>query len=51
MESKSWRHPTVHQCIQERNTLGSQRNNHRNVSELLDNLLRGYDNSVRPGLG
>ncbi|XP_054267920.1 gamma-aminobutyric acid receptor alpha-like [Macrosteles quadrilineatus] len=34
-----------------RNTLGSQRNNHRNVSELLDNLLRGYDNSVRPGLG
>ncbi|ODM96201.1 Gamma-aminobutyric acid receptor subunit alpha-6, partial [Orchesella cincta] len=24
---------------------------HRNVSELLDNLLRGYDNSVRPDFG
>ncbi|XP_058788997.1 gamma-aminobutyric acid receptor alpha-like isoform X7 [Phymastichus coffea] len=28
-----------------------QSNNHGNVSELLDNLLRGYDNSVRPDLG
>ncbi|CAB3370465.1 gamma-aminobutyric acid receptor alpha-like isoform X2 [Cloeon dipterum] len=26
-------------------------NPHRNVSELLDNLLRGYDNSVRPDFG
>ncbi|ODM96202.1 Gamma-aminobutyric acid receptor alpha-like, partial [Orchesella cincta] len=24
---------------------------HRNVSELLDNLLRGYDNSIRPDFG
>ncbi|KAH8259186.1 hypothetical protein KR026_000494 [Drosophila bipectinata] len=29
----------------------SQNNNHANISELLDNLLRGYDNSVRPGFG
>ncbi|XP_068084324.1 gamma-aminobutyric acid receptor alpha-like isoform X2 [Anabrus simplex] len=29
----------------------SQHNNHRNISELLDNLLRGYDNSVRPDFG
>ncbi|XP_046394287.1 gamma-aminobutyric acid receptor alpha-like [Ischnura elegans] len=28
-----------------------QRNNHRNISDLLDNLLRGYDNSVRPNFG
>ncbi|XP_069677742.1 gamma-aminobutyric acid receptor alpha-like [Periplaneta americana] len=28
-----------------------QFNNHRNISELLDNLLRGYDNSVRPDFG
>ncbi|KAF6199381.1 hypothetical protein GE061_007407 [Apolygus lucorum] len=34
-----------------RGTLGFERNHHRNVSELLDNLLRGYDNSVRPGFG
>ncbi|XP_075213762.1 gamma-aminobutyric acid receptor alpha-like [Lycorma delicatula] len=31
--------------------LGSDRNHHKNVSELLDNLLRGYDNSIRPGFG
>ncbi|PSN49056.1 hypothetical protein C0J52_10598 [Blattella germanica] len=29
----------------------AQSNNHRNVSELLDNLLRGYDNSIRPDFG
>ena len=29
----------------------TQSNNHRNISELLDNLLRGYDNSVRPNFG
>lgn len=29
--------------------LGFERNHHRNVSLLLDNLLKGYDNSVRPG--
>ncbi|XP_059487386.1 gamma-aminobutyric acid receptor alpha-like isoform X2 [Neocloeon triangulifer] len=29
----------------------SKSNPHRNVSELLDNLLRGYDNSVRPDFG
>ena len=29
----------------------TQSNNHSNISELLDNLLRGYDNSVRPGFG
>ncbi|KAJ9596975.1 hypothetical protein L9F63_012005, partial [Diploptera punctata] len=29
----------------------TQSNNHRNVSELLDNLLRGYDNSIRPDFG
>lgn len=28
-----------------------QRNIHANISELLDNLLRGYDNSVRPDFG
>ncbi|XP_018331768.1 gamma-aminobutyric acid receptor alpha-like [Agrilus planipennis] len=28
-----------------------QRNNHQNISTLLDNLLRGYDNSIRPGFG
>lgn len=28
-----------------------QRNNHQNISTLLDNLLRGYDNSVRPDFG
>lgn len=28
-----------------------QSNNHANISELLDNLLRGYDNSIRPGFG
>ncbi|GLV35752.1 Glycine receptor [Carabus blaptoides fortunei] len=28
-----------------------QRNNHQNISMLLDNLLRGYDNSVRPDFG
>lgn len=28
-----------------------QQNNHRNISTLLDNLLRGYDNSIRPGFG
>ncbi|XP_050094954.1 gamma-aminobutyric acid receptor alpha-like [Anopheles aquasalis] len=29
----------------------TQRNNHANISELLDNLLRGYDNSIRPDFG
>ncbi|XP_058055080.1 gamma-aminobutyric acid receptor alpha-like [Anopheles bellator] len=29
----------------------TQRNNHGNISELLDNLLRGYDNSIRPDFG
>ncbi|CAG9854553.1 unnamed protein product [Phyllotreta striolata] len=28
-----------------------QKNNHQNISTLLDNLLRGYDNSVRPDFG
>ncbi|XP_037080556.1 gamma-aminobutyric acid receptor alpha-like [Pollicipes pollicipes] len=28
-----------------------QQNNHRNVSLLLDNLLSGYDNSLRPNFG
>lgn len=28
-----------------------QRNNHQNISSLLDNLLRGYDNSIRPDFG
>uniref|UniRef100_A0A6P7FJ33 Gamma-aminobutyric acid receptor subunit alpha-5-like n=1 Tax=Diabrotica virgifera virgifera TaxID=50390 RepID=A0A6P7FJ33_DIAVI len=29
----------------------SQQNNHKNISLLLDNLLRGYDNSIRPDFG
>lgn len=29
----------------------TQKNNHQNISTLLDNLLRGYDNSVRPDFG
>ncbi|XP_034483167.1 gamma-aminobutyric acid receptor alpha-like [Drosophila innubila] len=29
----------------------TQSNNHANISELLDNLLRGYDNSIRPDFG
>lgn len=29
----------------------TQHNNHANISQLLDNLLRGYDNSVRPDFG
>jgi len=28
-----------------------QINNHSNISDLLDNLLRGYDNSIRPDFG
>lgn len=28
-----------------------QSNNHQNISNLLDNLLSGYDNSVRPDFG
>ncbi|XP_044729763.1 gamma-aminobutyric acid receptor alpha-like [Chrysoperla carnea] len=28
-----------------------QANNHKNISTLLNNLLRGYDNSVRPDFG
>lgn len=28
-----------------------QRNKHDNISLLLDNLMRGYDNSVRPDFG
>jgi hypothetical protein len=29
----------------------AQFNNHRNISEILDGLLRGYDNNVRPDFG
>jgi hypothetical protein len=29
----------------------AQLNNHKNISEILDNLMRGYDNSVRPDFG
>ncbi|XP_011867697.1 PREDICTED: gamma-aminobutyric acid receptor alpha-like isoform X2 [Vollenhovia emeryi] len=29
----------------------TQSNNHSNISNLLDNLLRGYDNSIRPNFG
>lgn len=29
----------------------TQKNNHQNISTLLDNLLRGYDNSIRPDFG
>ncbi|XP_044748312.1 gamma-aminobutyric acid receptor alpha-like [Coccinella septempunctata] len=29
----------------------AQKNNHRNISIILDNLLRGYDNSIRPDFG
>ncbi|XP_029161417.1 gamma-aminobutyric acid receptor alpha-like isoform X2 [Nylanderia fulva] len=29
----------------------TQSNNHGNISDLLDNLLRGYDNSIRPDFG
>lgn len=29
----------------------TQSNNHSNISDLLDNLLRGYDNSIRPDFG
>lgn len=28
-----------------------QSNNHSSISDLLDNLLRGYDNSIRPDFG
>lgn len=28
-----------------------QSNSHRDVSDLLDNLLKGYDNSIRPDFG
>lgn len=28
-----------------------QRNKHENISQLLDDLMRGYDNSVRPDFG
>ncbi|XP_066154466.1 gamma-aminobutyric acid receptor alpha-like [Euwallacea fornicatus] len=28
-----------------------QKNNHQNISILLDSLLRGYDNSIRPNFG
>ncbi|XP_045479603.1 gamma-aminobutyric acid receptor alpha-like isoform X2 [Harmonia axyridis] len=31
--------------------LEAQKNNHRNISIILDNLLRGYDNSIRPDFG
>lgn len=33
------------------NKIPPQRNNHQNISNLLDNLLRGYDNSIRPDFG
>lgn len=29
----------------------TQSNNHSSISDLLDNLLRGYDNSIRPDFG
>lgn len=29
----------------------TQSNSHANISNLLDNLLRGYDNSIRPDFG
>ncbi|KAL0125461.1 hypothetical protein PUN28_004520 [Cardiocondyla obscurior] len=32
-------------------SIKTQSNNHSNISDLLDNLLRGYDNSVRPDFG
>ncbi|XP_056645522.1 gamma-aminobutyric acid receptor alpha-like isoform X1 [Diorhabda sublineata] len=32
-------------------TIAPQKNNHQNISLLLDKLLRGYDNSVRPDFG
>lgn len=28
-----------------------QTNNHKNISSLLNNLLQGYDNSIRPDFG
>ncbi|XP_023714026.1 gamma-aminobutyric acid receptor alpha-like isoform X3 [Cryptotermes secundus] len=36
---------------QTRNLQLAQLNNHRNISEILDGLLRGYDNNVRPDFG
>lgn len=33
------------------NSTGRQSNSHKNISDLLDNLLRGYDNSIRPDFG
>ncbi|XP_077296624.1 gamma-aminobutyric acid type A receptor subunit Grd [Arctopsyche grandis] len=38
------------QC-QSKSTSLTQMNDHKNISELLDGLLRGYDNSVRPDFG
>jgi hypothetical protein len=29
----------------------AQFNNHQNISEILDNLMQDYDNSVRPDFG
>nr|CAI5860492.1 unnamed protein product [Callosobruchus analis] len=29
----------------------AQKNNHQNISILLDSLLSGYDNSIRPDFG
>jgi hypothetical protein len=37
--------------IQSSTNGAKQFNSHNNISELLDNLLRGYDNSVRPNFG
>nr|XP_023025829.1 gamma-aminobutyric acid receptor alpha-like isoform X1 [Leptinotarsa decemlineata] len=34
-----------------RNAGFPQNNNHKNISSLLDHLLNGYDNSVRPDIG
>ena len=50
---------TIHRAAAEPKSAGRreqhrqrpQINNHGNISELLDNLLRGYDNSVRPDFG
>ncbi|CAH0382998.1 unnamed protein product [Bemisia tabaci] len=38
--------------ISSQNKFGFYRTNpHKNISDLLDNLLAGYDNNIRPGFG
>lgn len=32
-------------------TLKTQMNTHQNISDILDNLLSGYDNRIRPDFG